>query len=91
MIEARIRPNANHLKNYAKMFLIIGLFVLTVAATCVNPSAYAVVPNANEYKERVHALLSEEGIEVRSIEWIAPTLEDVFIRLTGHRFEGDGA
>jgi len=40
---------------------------------------HAVAPSAREYKERIQSLLVEEGVEVRSIEWIAPTLEDVFI------------
>jgi len=40
---------------------------------------HAVVPSAQQYKEVVRELLVAEGIEVRAIEWIAPTLEDVFI------------
>jgi len=40
---------------------------------------HAVVPNAQTYKEEVHRLLTAEHIHVRSLEWIAPTLEDVFI------------
>ena len=40
---------------------------------------HAVVPSAEQYKEAIRALLVTEGVEVRSIEWIAPTLEDVFI------------
>jgi ABC-2 type transport system ATP-binding protein len=40
---------------------------------------HAVVPNAQQYKDAIQDLLVAEGIEVRSIEWIAPTLEDVFI------------
>jgi ABC-2 type transport system ATP-binding protein len=40
---------------------------------------HAVVPNATEYREVIRALLSAEGIQVRSVEQIAPTLEDVFI------------
>ena len=38
---------------------------------------HAVVPVAEEYKERI--VPAREGIAVHSIEWIAPTLEDVFI------------
>jgi hypothetical protein len=38
-----------------------------------------VVPSAKQYKEVIRELLVAEGIEVRAIEWIAPTLEDVFI------------
>jgi hypothetical protein len=40
---------------------------------------HAVVPSAKQYKEVIRELLVAEGIEVRAIEWIAPTLEDVFI------------
>ncbi len=40
---------------------------------------HAVVPSASTYREAIRRLLSAEGLEVRSIEWIAPTLEDVFI------------
>jgi ABC-2 type transport system ATP-binding protein len=40
---------------------------------------HAVVPDAQTYKEEVHRLLTAEHIHVRSLEWIAPTLEDVFI------------
>ena len=39
---------------------------------------HAVVPDAETYKAPIWALLNEEGIDVHSIEWIAPTLEDVF-------------
>ncbi len=40
---------------------------------------HAVVPDARTFREPVAALLSGEGIPVNHIEWIAPTLEDVFI------------
>jgi ABC-2 type transport system ATP-binding protein len=40
---------------------------------------HAVVPDANNYKESLSILLKGEGIEVTSVEWIAPTLEDVFV------------
>jgi len=40
---------------------------------------HAVVPDAHVYKELVRGLLTAENIQVRSLEWIAPTLEDVFI------------
>jgi ABC-2 type transport system ATP-binding protein len=40
---------------------------------------HAVVPEAREYKEVVRALLSAANVEVTAVEWIAPTLEDVFI------------
>ena len=40
---------------------------------------HVVVPDAQEYKGVVRQLLSKEDVEVRSVDWIAPTLEDVFI------------
>jgi ABC-2 type transport system ATP-binding protein len=40
---------------------------------------HAVVPNAQMYKEILQNLLEAENIQVNGIEWIAPTLEDVFI------------
>jgi ABC-2 type transport system ATP-binding protein len=40
---------------------------------------HAVVPDAEELKEPVAVHLAQNGVEVHGIEWIAPTLEDVFI------------
>lgn len=40
---------------------------------------HAVVPNAQDYKSILRDLLTAEGVQVSVIEWIAPTLEDVFI------------
>lgn len=40
---------------------------------------HAVVPNSAQYKPIIQSLLSEEGLVVRGIEWVAPSLEDVFI------------
>jgi ABC-2 type transport system ATP-binding protein len=40
---------------------------------------HAVVPDARQYTRAVRRLFDAEGIQVTSIEWIAPTLEDVFI------------
>ncbi|MCL4560625.1 MAG: ABC transporter ATP-binding protein [Chloroflexi bacterium] len=40
---------------------------------------HAVVPNAAEFKGAVVHLLRSENVPVESIDWIAPTLEDVFI------------
>ncbi len=40
---------------------------------------HAVVPDAQEYKDAIQKLLMNENIRINSIEWIAPTLEDVFI------------
>lgn len=40
---------------------------------------HAVVPDAETFKAPIWALLNDEGVDVHAIEWIAPTLEDVFI------------
>jgi ABC-2 type transport system ATP-binding protein len=40
---------------------------------------HAVVPDAQGYKEVIRNLLTAEHVPVNSLEWIAPTLEDVFI------------
>lgn len=40
---------------------------------------HAVVPDAEAFKAPIRSLLNAEGIDVHTIEWIAPTLEDVFI------------
>ncbi len=40
---------------------------------------HAVVPDAETFKQPIAALLADEGVTVQGIEWIAPTLEDVFI------------
>jgi ABC-2 type transport system ATP-binding protein len=40
---------------------------------------HAVVPDAREYSKIIRRLFDAEKIPITSIEWIAPTLEDVFI------------
>ncbi len=40
---------------------------------------HAVVPSAAAYTESIRTLLGAAGVEVHSIAWIAPSLEDVFI------------
>jgi len=40
---------------------------------------HAVVPDAQAYKEVIRNLLTAENVRVQSLEWIVPTLEDVFI------------
>ena len=40
---------------------------------------HVVVPSADEFLEPVRKMLESEGILVSNIEWIMPTLEDVFI------------
>ncbi len=47
---------------------------------------HAVVPDATEYEGALRKFLETEHIEVTAIEWIAPTLEDVFISsVAAHR------
>ncbi len=46
---------------------------------------HAVVPNAEQYRDALCDLLAQAGMPATSIEWIAPTLEDVFISaVTNH-------
>ena len=40
---------------------------------------HAVVPDADLYREPLRQLLLEQGTEIHGLEWIAPSLEDVFI------------
>jgi hypothetical protein len=40
---------------------------------------HAVVPGAGEYRDVIHRFLAAEGIHVTSLEWVAPSLEDVLI------------
>jgi hypothetical protein len=40
---------------------------------------HVVLPDAQEYKEIIRNFLLRMNIQVGSLEWIAPTLEDVFI------------
>ena len=40
---------------------------------------HAVVPDAESIKQPIRELLEAEGVQVNNVEWIAPTLEDVFI------------
>jgi ABC-2 type transport system ATP-binding protein len=40
---------------------------------------HAVVPNAENWKETIRTLLTDQAIQVHTIDWITPTLEDVFI------------
>jgi len=40
---------------------------------------HAIVPDAEAFKKPLKMLLANQGVEVNAIEWIAPTLEDVFI------------
>lgn len=40
---------------------------------------HVVVPGGSESRDRVLSLLENEGVEILSAAWIAPTLEDVFV------------
>ena len=52
---------------------------------------HAVVPSAKQYLRPVRSLLETAGIPVHSIEWIVPTLEDVFISTIRSSIEADGS
>jgi ABC-2 type transport system ATP-binding protein len=45
---------------------------------------HAVVPSADQYRDVVRNLLETNGVHVSALEWIAPTLEDVFISSVTH-------
>ncbi len=40
---------------------------------------HAVLPAGSQQKAELEQILTAENIQVQSLEWIAPTLEDVFI------------
>jgi ABC-2 type transport system ATP-binding protein len=40
---------------------------------------HAVIPAGEEYREAIRGILEAKGIAISSLEWIEPTLEDVFI------------
>jgi len=48
---------------------------------------HAVVPDAEAFKYPIMTLLENEGVAVSGIDWIAPTLEDVFISAVKPREE----
>ncbi len=48
-------------------------------AALYGAQIHVVVPDAESAKRPLTALVENEGVEVSAIEWIAPTLEDVFI------------
>lgn len=40
---------------------------------------HAVIPPGDEYRKVIHQTLERAGVSITSLEWIEPTLEDVFI------------
>jgi ABC-2 type transport system ATP-binding protein len=40
---------------------------------------HAVVPDAERFSKAIRTVLADRGVTVNSVEWTAPTLEDVFI------------
>ncbi len=48
-------------------------------AALYGAQLHVVLPDDPAHKETVRNILLAEGIAIRSLEWIAPTLEDVFI------------
>jgi len=55
-----------------------GLLALDEVAL-YGAQVHVVVPNADKARPVIASLLTDTGIAVRSIDWIAPSLEDVFI------------
>jgi ABC-2 type transport system ATP-binding protein len=61
-----------------------------VPADAALPAVVALpAPNGNGSLAPVVRVLDEEGIEVESIEVLSPTLDDVFLAVTGSHLEGD--
>jgi ABC-2 type transport system ATP-binding protein len=40
---------------------------------------HVVIPDSENYRDAIRRILTEAGISITSLEWIEPTLEDVFI------------
>jgi ABC-2 type transport system ATP-binding protein len=71
-------PNPDQVMRVLKAAQASGRLPLEEVAL-YGAQVHAVVPAADQMKEPVTAYLVQEGVEVHDIEWIAPTLEDVFI------------
>jgi ABC-2 type transport system ATP-binding protein len=56
----------------------------TVAHADANPSMYAILGEGDDFVTDVINLVAREGIRVRGFRTEMPTLEDVFLKLTGH-------
>ena len=46
---------------------------------------HAVIPNSENYRDAIRQILETDGIPITSLEWIEPTLEDVFISAVSER------
>jgi ABC-2 type transport system ATP-binding protein len=71
-------PNPDQVMRILKAAQATGQLPLEEVAL-YGAQVHAVVPRAEEFKEPVAAYLAQQGAEVHDMEWIAPTLEDVFI------------
>jgi len=71
-------PVPNQVMRVLKAAQAAGLLPLEEVAL-YGAQVHAVVPVAEEFRGPVAAYLAQQGVEVHDIEWIAPTLEDVFI------------
>jgi ABC-2 type transport system ATP-binding protein len=71
-------PVPDQVMRVLKMAQAAGLLPLEEVAL-YGAQVHVVVPHAEEFKGPVAAHLAQNGVEVTGIEWIAPTLEDVFI------------
>ncbi len=46
---------------------------------------HAVIPAAEEYRDSIRQILEANNISIISLQWIEPTLEDVFISAVSAR------
>jgi ABC-2 type transport system ATP-binding protein len=59
-------------------------------AALYGAQVHVVVPHAERARPQVIRLLEGEGIRVRGVDWIAPSLEDVFISSVRERDQAHG-
>jgi ABC-2 type transport system ATP-binding protein len=52
---------------------------------------HAVIPNSDQYREALRSALEANEITISSLEWIEPTLEDVFISAVNAPHTGEGS
>jgi len=69
--------DAEHAVRVLKQARQAGLIMHEIAL--YGALVHAVVPSAEEYRPTITSLLIDEGIVVRSVDWVVPSLEDVFI------------
>ena len=77
VLEIRV-ANPDHAMRVLKAAQQSGQIALDEVAL-YGAQIHAVVPNAYQSMGSIRDLLEAENIEIKGIDWIAPTLEDVFI------------